>query len=72
MAAGVADKFFCLSKTLSGRFLRAFYPSQAQVQIKGTQKNPVFTVFLGLKDFGGFKDRQEVSRFQVLPRSQFL
>ena len=67
MAAGVAEKFLWLSKTFSGRFLRAFYPSQIQVQFKGKRKKAVFIVFLSLKDFGGFKDRQKMSRFHVLP-----
>ena len=69
MTAGIAEKFFWLSKTFSGRFLRAVYPSRVRVNLKGKQKQKktVFIVFLGSKDFGGFKDRQEMSRFQVLP-----
>ena len=65
MAAGVVEKFLWLSKTFCGSFLRAVYPSRVQVKFKGKQqqqqqeKKPVFIVFLGLKDFGGFKDRQE-------------
>ena len=68
MTAGIAEKFFWLSKTFSGRFLRAVYPSRVRVNLKGKQKKKtVFIAFRGSKDFGGFKDRQEMSRFQVLP-----
>ena len=69
MTAGIAEKFFWLSKTFSGRFLRAVYPSRVRVNLKGkqTKKKTVFIAFLASKDFGGFKDRQEMSRFQVLP-----
>ena len=34
---------------------------------KQTNKQKVVIVFLGLKDFGGFKGRREMSRFQVVP-----
>ena len=56
---------FWLSKAFSRSFLRPVYPSRVQVKFKGKQqqqqegKKTVFIVFLGLKDFGGFKDRQE-------------
>ena len=38
MAAGAAEKFVWLSKTFSGSFLRAVYPSRVQVKFKGKQK----------------------------------
>ena len=49
------------------RFVEVFFalstPHEFRSNSKGNKKNPVFIVFLGLKDFGGFKDRQErVSR----------
>ena len=59
--------FLGLSKTFSGSFLRAGYPARVQVKFKGKQKNPVFITILGLKDCGGFKGRQEMSRYQVVP-----
>ena len=46
--------------------------STVQVKFKGKQKIPVFIAFLGLKYFGGFKGKREVSLFQVRYRSQFL
>ena len=49
------------SKTFSGNFLRAVYPSQAQDKFK-ENKNPVFIIFLGLKDYDGFKGRRSLSR----------
>ena len=72
MAAGVAEKFFWLSKTFSEWFLRVSTLHKFRSNLKGNKKKTVFIVFLGLKDFGGFKDRQEMSRFRVLPRSQVL
>ena len=39
-----------------------------QIQRKtNKQTNKVVIVFLCLKDFGGFKGRREMSRFQVVP-----
>ena len=43
----------CLPLTVSG-------------QIERKSKNPGSIVFLRLKDFGGFKGRREMSRFQVV------
>ena len=63
MAAESWRNFCWLSKTFSGNFLRAVYPSRVEVKFKGKQKT-VFIVFLDLKDFGGFKGRREMSRFQ--------
>ena len=62
MAAETQRNFFWLSKTFSGNFLRAGYPSRVQVK-----KYPVFIAFLGLKDCGGFKGRRKMSRYQVVP-----
>ena len=62
MAAEKRRIFFWPSKTFSGRFLRAGYPSRVQVKFKGKQKNQ-----FGLKDCGGFKGRQEMSRYRVVP-----
>ena len=45
------------SKTFSGNFLRAVYPSPAQDEFK-ERKNPMFIIFLGLKDYDGFKGRR--------------
>ena len=67
MAAETRKIFFWLSKTFSGNFLRAGYPSRVQVKFKEKQKNPVFITILGLKDCGGFKGRLEMSRYQVVP-----
>ena len=36
---------------VSGNFLLAVYPSPAQDKFK--EKNPVFIIFLGLKDYDG-------------------
>ena len=60
------------------RFLEGFFalstPHEFGSTSKGNKKKKktVFIAFLASKDFGGFKDRQEMSRFQVLPWSQFL
>ena len=67
MAAETRKIFFWLSKTFSGNFLRAGYPSRVQVKFKGKQKTQFFITILGLKDCGGFKGRQEMSRYQVVP-----
>ena len=49
------------SKAFTGNFLRAVYPSQAQDKFK-ENKNPVFIIFLGLKDCDCFKGRRSLSR----------
>lgn len=49
------------SETFTGNFLRAVYPSQAQDKFK-ENKNPVFIIFLGLKDYDCFKGRRSLSR----------
>ena len=68
----IAEELICfgsVSRTFSGNFLRAVYPSRVQVKLKRkqTNKQKVVIVFLGLKDFDGFKGRREMSRFQVVP-----
>ena len=62
MAAETRILFFWLANAFSGNFLRAGYPSWVQVKFKGKHKT-----ILGLKDCGGFKGRQEMSRYQVAP-----
>ena len=42
-----AEKLFWLSKTFSGNFARAGYPSRVQVKFKGKQKKG-FIIFSGL------------------------
>ena len=67
MATGVAEKRFGFPR----RFLEVFFalstPHEFRSNSKGNNNNnnnnnnkkTVFIVFLGLKDFGGFEDRQE-------------
>ena len=66
MAAGVAEKRFGFSR----RFLEVFFALSTAHEFRSNSKGninnnnnnnkkTVFIVFLGLKDFGGFKDRQE-------------
>ena len=60
-------EFFC---GFQRHFLKIFFAlaiphSSGQIQRK--TKNPVFITILGLKDCGGFKGRQEMSRYQVVP-----
>ena len=64
MATGVAEKRFGFPR----RFLEVFFalstPHEFRSNSKGNNNNnnkkkTVFIVFLGLKDFGGFNDRQE-------------
>ena len=64
MAAGVAEKFFWLSKTFSERFLRVSTPHKFRSNLKGNNKKPVFIVFLGLKDFGGLKTDKRCHDFR--------
>ena len=59
---GVAEKLFCLPR----RFLEIFHPSRFQVKLKGNKKKTGSIVFPRLKDFGVFKGRREMSRFQVV------
>ena len=44
-----------------------FLPLTGSGQIQRKTKNPVFITILGLKDCGGFKGRQEMSRYKVVP-----
>ena len=46
MAAGVAEKFFWLSKTFSGSFVLIVYPSQDQVKLKGKQDNQFLSYYM--------------------------
>ena len=68
MAAGVAEKRFGFSR----RFLEVFFALSTAHEFRSNSKGninnnnnnnnnkkTVFIVFLGLKDFGGFTDRQE-------------
>ena len=69
MAAETRRYFFWLSKTFSGNFLRAGHPSRVQVKFQGKQQQEktAFITILGLKDCGGFKGRQEMSGYKVVP-----
>ena len=51
----------------SGAFSSRWLPLTGSGQIQRKTKNPVFVTILGLKDCGGFKGRQEMSRYQVVP-----
>ena len=48
-------------------FLRVAYPAAALSLNSKENKNPLLITFLSLKDCGGFKGGQEMSRFQVVP-----
>ena len=48
-------------------FLRAVCPSVGLSLKSKENKNPLLITFLSLKDCGGFKGGQEMSRFQVVP-----
>ena len=68
----IADEFVLAQ--FPGRFLEIFFalstPHGFRSNLnenKQTNKQKVVIVFLGLKDFGGFKGRREMSRFQVVP-----
>ena len=67
MAGETRRIFFWLSKTFSGNFLCAGYPSRVLVKFKDKQQQKVFITTLGLKDCDGFKGRQEMSQYQVVP-----
>ena len=52
------------------RFLEIFFALATPHGFRSNSKEnkqKVVIVFLGLKDFGGFKGRREMSRFQVVP-----
>ena len=66
MAAETRRIFFWLSKTFLEIFFALATP-HGLGQIQRKTKNPVFITILGLKDCGGFKGRQEMSRYQVVP-----
>ena len=54
-----AENFFLAFKDVFWKF------SSRRLPLTG--KNPVFITILGLRDCGGFKGRQEMSRYQVVP-----
>ena len=49
------------------KFSSRWLPLMGSGQIQRKTKNPVFIKILNLKDCGGFKGRQEMSRYQVVP-----
>ena len=50
------------------RFLDIFFALATPHGFRSRKtKNPVFITILGLKNCGGFKGRQEMSRYQVVP-----
>ena len=51
----------------SSRCLPLTGSGQIQRKTNKQTNKKVVIVFLGLKEFGGFKDRREMSRFQVVP-----
>ena len=69
MAAGSRRNLFWLSfQDVFWKFSSRCLPPTGSGQIqRKTNKQKVVIVFLGLKDFGGFKGRREMSRFQVVP-----
>ena len=48
-------------------FSSRWLPLTGSDQIQRKTKNPVVITILGLKDCGGFKGRQDMSRYQVVP-----
>ena len=66
MADGVEKKFFLAFQDVFWKFSWRCLPITRSGQIQ-RKTNRVRIVFHGLKDFGGFKGRQEMSRFQVVP-----
>ena len=62
-----ADNFFLACKYVFWKFSSRWLPLTGSGQIQRKTKNPVFITILGLKDCGGFKGRQEISRYQVVP-----
>ena len=65
MADGVEKKFFLAFQDVFWKFSSRCLPITRSGQIQ-RKKNRIRIVFYGLKDFGGFKGRQEMSRFQVV------
>ena len=62
-----AENFFLAFKNVFWIFSSPWLPLTGSGQIQRKTKNPVFITILGLKDCGGFKGRQEMSRYQVVP-----
>ena len=54
-------------KDVFWKFSLRWLPLTGSGHIQRKTKNPVFITILGLKDCGGFKGRQEMSRYQVVP-----
>ena len=44
MVAGVAEKFFWLSKTFSGSFRLVVYPSRVHIKLKGNEKTSFYRI----------------------------
>ena len=66
MADGVEKKVFLAFQDVFWKFSSRCLPITRSGQIQ-RKTNRIRIVFHGLKDFGGFKGRQEMSRFQVVP-----
>ena len=66
MADGVAKKCFLAFQDVFWKFSLRCIPITRSGQIQ-RKTNRIRIVFHGLKDFGGFKGRREMSRFQVVP-----
>ena len=67
MAAETRIIFFLAFKDVFWKFSSRWLPLTGAGQIQRKTKNPVFITILDLKDRGGFKGRQEMSRYQVVP-----
>ena len=67
MAAETRGNFFLAFKDVFWKFSSRWLPLTGSGRIQRKTKNPVFITILGFKDCGGFKGRQEMSRYQVLP-----
>ena len=62
-----AENFFLAFKNVFWIFSLPWLPLTGSGQIQRKTKNPVFITILGLKNCGGHKSRQEMSRYQVVP-----
>ena len=67
MAAGVAEKCVLAFQDVFWKFSSRCLPLTSSAGQIERKTNRIRIVFLGLEDFGGFKGRQEMSRFQVVP-----
>ena len=66
MAAGVAEKFFLSFQDVFWNFSSRCLPLTSSGKIQ-RKTNCIRFLFLGLKDLGDFRGRQERSRFLVVP-----